>query len=55
MPTGKIEKKITKKDLKKIENLIKTGNIKKLKPHNFKKFGSARKLYNFNIDNVSEY
>ena len=50
-----IEKKITKKDLIKIENLIKIGNIKKLKPHNFKKFGSARKLYNFNIDNVSEY
>ena len=50
-----IEKKITKKDLKKIEYLIKIGNIKKLKPHNFKKFGSARKLYNFNIDNVSEY
>ncbi len=50
-----IEKKITKKDLKKIENLIKIGNIKKLQPHNFKKFGSARKLYNFKIDNVSEY
>ena len=50
-----IEKKITKNDLKKIENLIKVGNIKKLKAHNFKKFGSARKLYNFNIDNVSEY
>ena len=50
-----IEKKITKIDLKKIENLIKVGNIKTLKAHNFKKFGSARKLYNFNIDNVSEY
>ena len=50
-----VEKKITKNDLKKIENLIKIGNIKKLKPHSFKKFGSARKLYNFNIDNVSEY
>ena len=50
-----IEKKITKKDLKKIENLIKTRNVKKLKPHNFKKFGSARKLYNFKVDNVSEY
>ena len=50
-----IEKKITKNDLKKIENLIKIGNIKKLKANNFKKFGSARKLYNFNIDNVSEY
>ena len=50
-----IEKKITKNDLKKIENLIKIGNIKKLKPHNFKKFGSSRKLYNFKVDNVSAY
>ena len=50
-----VEKKITKNDLKKIENLIKIGNIKKHKPHSFKKFGSARKLYNFNIDNVSDY
>ena len=50
-----IEKKITKIDIKKIEILLKQGNIKKLKPSNFKKFGSARKLYNFNIDNVSDY
>jgi glutamate synthase domain-containing protein 3 len=50
-----IEKKITKTDIEKIKNLLKQGNIKKLKPSNFKKFGSARKLYNFNIDNVSNY
>lgn len=50
-----IEKKITKTDIGKIKNLLKQGNIKKLKPSNFKKFGSARKLYNFNIDNVSDY
>ena len=50
-----IEKKITKTDTEKIKNLLKQGNIKKLKPSNFKKFGSARKLYNFNIDNVSDY
>ena len=50
-----IEKKINKTDIKKIESLLKQGNIKKLKPTNFKKFGSARKLYNFNIDNVSNY
>ena len=50
-----IEKKVTKNDLNKIENLIKIANIKKLKPYNFKKFGSARKLYNFKIDNVSNY
>ena len=39
----------------KIEELIKLGNIKKIKPTEFKKYGSARKLYNFNIDNASDY
>ena len=53
--TDCIEKKITKKDLIKIEELIKLGNIKKIKPNEFKKYGSARKLYNFKIDNVSDY
>ena len=50
-----IEKKMTKIDLKEVEKLLKQGNIKNFKSNNFKKFGSARKLYNFNIDNVSEY
>ena len=50
-----MKKKITKKDLIKIEELIKLGNIKKIKPNKFKKYGSARKLYNFKIDNVSDY
>ena len=49
------EKKITKKDLIKIENLLKKGNIKKFKSKNFKKYGSARRLYNFKIDNLSDY
>ena len=50
-----IEKKMNKKDIKKIEDLLKTGKIKNLKANNFKKFGSQRKLYNFNIDNISDY
>ena len=49
------KKKINKKDMKKIEDLLKTGKIKNLKANNFKKFGSERKLYNFNIDNISDY
>ena len=49
------EKKMTQKDLIKIENLLNKGNIKKFKSKNFKKYGSARKLYNFKIDNLSEY
>ena len=50
-----VEKNITKKDLIKIEELLNIGNIKKIKSSKFKKYGSARKLYNFKIDNVSEY
>ena len=50
-----VEKKINKNDLKIIETLLKTAKITKFKPSSFKKFGSARKLYNFNIDNVSDY
>ena len=50
-----IEKKMNKKDIKKIEDLLKTGKIKNLKANNFKKIGSQRKLYNFNIDNISDY
>jgi len=50
-----IEKKMNKKDFKKIEDLLKTGKIKNLKAKNFKKFGSQRKLYNFSIDNISDY
>ena len=50
-----VEKKMTKTDLIKVENLLKEGNIKKFKSKNFKKYGSARKLYNFKIDNLSEY
>ena len=50
-----IEKKITKKDINIINNLIKKSDINKYSYKNFKKYASARKLYNFNIDNVSKY
>ena len=51
-----IEKKMTKKDLLKIDELLSIGkNKKNFKSSKFKKYGSARKLYNFKIDNVSEY
>ena len=50
-----IEKKITKNDIVKIKHLLKKSNIKKYSSNDFKKFCSARKLYNFNIDNVSKY
>ena len=50
-----IEKKLEKKHEMVIENLLKNSGIKKFKPSDFKRYGSARKLYNFKIDNLSNY
>jgi glutamate synthase domain-containing protein 3 len=50
-----IEKKMSKNHIKKINNLLKKANIKSYTYKNFKCYGSGRKLYNFNVDNVSEY
>ena len=49
------EKKMEKKHLDKISTLLKKSEIKNIKANSFKRYGSARKLYNFNIDNVSSY
>jgi hypothetical protein len=39
-----------------LEDLLKRGEADgKAKPEEFKRYGSARKLYNFNIDNASAY
>ena len=43
------------KHLKKLDKLLKKAKLNKLKPIDFKRYGSDRKLYNFNIDNVSSY
>ena len=39
----------------KLRKYLKEANIKNLKAENFKRYGSARKLYNFKIDNLSSY
>ena len=43
------------KHLKKLDKLLKKAKLDKLKSKDFKRYGSARKLYNFKIDNVSNY
>jgi glutamate synthase domain-containing protein 3 len=50
-----VEKKMEKKHIDHLTKLLKKANIKNLKANSFKRYGSARKLYNFNIDNVSNY
>ena len=39
-----------------LEDLLRRGEATgKAKPEEFRRYGSARKLYNFNIDNASAY
>jgi methylamine---glutamate N-methyltransferase subunit B len=38
-----------------LEKLLKDAGIDDVKPSEFKRYGSARKLYNFNIDNADAY
>ena len=47
-----IEKKLETKHINKIKELLNKSGIKNLKSIQFKRFGSARKLYNFKVDNA---
>jgi len=49
-----VEKKMTPHHLGKLERLLKRAGIK-ADPSRFKRYGSARKLYNFHVDNVDAY
>ena len=40
---------------KKLSKFLKVANIKNLKAESFKRYGSARKLYNFKVDNIGNY
>ncbi|MGB4825832.1 MAG: GXGXG domain-containing protein [Paracoccaceae bacterium] len=51
-----IEKEMRPEHLALLADLLKRGEADgKAKPSEFKRYGSARKLYNFNIDNASAY
>tara|TARA_B100000674_G_C37734436_1_gene865839 strand:- start:175 stop:858 length:684 start_codon:yes stop_codon:yes gene_type:complete len=49
------EKNFSEKDKKLLKSLLHKSEITDKDIKDFKMYGSARKLYNFNIDNVSEY
>jgi glutamate synthase domain-containing protein 3 len=54
--TDCIEKEMRPEHLAIIADLLKRGEAEHLaKPSEFKRYGSARKLYTFNIDNASSY
>jgi glutamate synthase domain-containing protein 3 len=49
-----VEKKMTPHHLAKLERLLKQAGID-ADPLKFKRYGSARRLYNFHVDNVDAY
>nr|WP_316650826.1 GXGXG domain-containing protein [uncultured Gellertiella sp.] len=50
-----IEKEMRPKHLEILQKLLDQAGIRDVKPEEFKRYGSARKLYNFNIDNAEAY
>jgi glutamate synthase domain-containing protein 3 len=51
-----IEKEMRPEHLEALEELLRRGEADaKARPEQFRRYGSARKLYNFNIDNASSY
>ena len=47
-----IEKKMTKKHMKSLTKLLEIAKIKNLSSQDFRRYGSARNLYNFKVDNT---
>ena len=51
-----IEKEMRPEHLEHLEDLLRRGEADaKARPEQFRRYGSARKLYNFNIDNAAAY
>ncbi len=50
-----IEKEMRAEHLEKLAELLTKAGVTDVQPEEFKRYGSARKLYNFNIDNADAY
>lgn len=50
-----IEKEMRPEHLEKLAELLEKAGVTDVRPEEFKRYGSARTLYNFNIDNADAY
>lgn len=50
-----VKKKMHPKHIERLQNLLDAAGVKGVKPEEFTRYGSARTLYNFNIDNADAY
>ena len=50
-----IEKEMRDSHLQELRDLLERGGVDGSRPEDFRRYGSARRLYNFHIDNASAY
>ncbi|MEP3231752.1 MAG: GXGXG domain-containing protein [Hyphomicrobiales bacterium] len=50
-----VEKEMRTEHLEILADLLERGEVSDAKPEDFRRYGSARELYHFNIDNVGAY
>jgi glutamate synthase domain-containing protein 3 len=50
-----IEKEMRPEHVETLKALLEKAGVREVKPSEFRRYGSARKLYNFNIDNADAY
>ena len=50
-----IEKEVRDEHVAEVRELLQRAGIEDVSPEDFRRYGSARKLYNFSIDNASAY
>ena len=50
-----VKKKMHPKHIERLQKLLDAAGVKGVKPQEFTRYGSARTLYNFNIDNADAY
>ena len=50
-----VKKKMHPKHIERLQKLLDAAGVKGVKPEEFTRYGSARTLYNFNIDNADAY
>ena len=50
-----VEKELRDEHVEEVRELLRAAAIEDVNPEDFRRYGSARKLYNFSIDNASSY
>jgi hypothetical protein len=50
-----VEKEMREEHLAELRSLLERGEVEDCEPSDFRRYGSERKLYNFDVDNAGAY